>query len=143
MTEILIPFAQILLAVALLLVAIMCMRLDAKLNALRKGKDGVAAAAIELSTAVSRADVAIKALRAHSEEATSALQERINEAQSIADGLKFLTTTARALEPRAQPTRLQPQEPTKPEARDDHWAQDDFRPARRDAQAGARWESLR
>jgi uncharacterized phage infection (PIP) family protein YhgE len=131
MTEFLIPAAQIFLAIALLLVAVLCLRLDAKLNALRKGKDGVAAAAGQLSQAVARADAAVKALRAHSEEATAALQQRIDEAQAIADGLKFLTTTARALEPKAT------------QVREDRWIDDDFRPARREPSSASKWNGLR
>ena len=131
MTQFLIPAAQVFLAIALLLVAILCWRLDAKLNALRKGKDGVAATAAQLSQAVLRADAAIKALRAHSEEATTSLQQRIDEAQSVSDGLKFLATTARALEPRATPARA------------NHWDDDDFKPARLNSKSVSRWDSLR
>ena len=132
MTHFLIPAAQIFLAIALLLVAVMCVRLDAKLNALRKGKDGVAAAAERLLQAVARADAAIKSLRDHSDTATTALQQRIEEAQGVADGLKFLATTARALEPKAT------------QARDAGWDDDDdFRPARREPPSISRWDSLR
>lgn len=131
MTQYLIPGAQIFLAIALLLVAILCLRLDAKLNALRKGKDGVAAAASTLSQAVARADVAIKELRAHSEAATASLQQRIDEAQAISEGLKFLATTARALEPKD------------PAIRQDRWETDDFRPARREPTSPSRWSGLR
>jgi uncharacterized phage infection (PIP) family protein YhgE len=131
MTEYLIPAAQIFLAISLLLVAVLCMRLDAKLNALRSGKDGVAEAAGKLSQAVARADAAIKALRDHSEDATVSLQKRIDEAQAVSDGLKFLATTARALEPKA--TQVAP----------NRWDDDDFRPARRDIDTPSRWSGLR
>ncbi len=131
MIQYLIPAAQIFLAIALLLVAVLCLRLDAKLNALRKGKDGVAAAAGQLAQAVARADAAVKALRAHSEEATLTLQQRIDEAQAVSDGLKFLATTARALEPKAS------------QVREERWEDDDFRPTRRDPNTPSRWDSLR
>lgn len=131
MMHYLIPGAQIFLAIALLLVAVLCLRLDAKLNALRNGKDGVAAAASELSRAVARADSAIKDLRAHSEAATASLQQRIDEAQAISDGLHFLATTARALEPKQS------------EVRQDRWETQDFRPARRDQGSTSRWSGLR
>jgi Domain of unknown function (DUF6468) len=134
MSEILIPAAQIFLSLALMLVAILCFRLDAKLNALRKGKDGVAAAAGQLNAAVSRADAAIKALRAHSEEATELLQKRIDEAQAIGDGLKFLASTTRALEPRAREIAPAP-EPS--------WEDQDFVPARREPTSASRWGGLR
>jgi Domain of unknown function (DUF6468) len=131
MTDYFIPAAQIFLAIALLLVAVLCLRLDAKLNALRTGKDGVAAAASQLSQAVARADAAIRALRDHSEEATSSLQHRIDEAQAVSDGLKFLATTARALEPKAS------------QVREERWQDDDFRPTRREPTSPSRWSGLR
>jgi chromosome segregation ATPase len=141
MSELITPIAQILLAIALFLVAIMCMRLDAKLNALRKGKDGVAASAAQLSQAVTRADAAIKALRTHTEEATTALQARIDEAQGVADGLKFLTTTARALEPKANQVREA--RSAREASREDRWEDDDFRPARSSSRSSETWGGLR
>lgn len=132
MTQYLIPAAQVFLGFALLLVAILCLRLDAKLNALRKGKDGVASAAAQLSKAVARADAAVKELRAYSEDATTSLQQRIDEAKAVSDGLTFLAKTARALEPKAT------------QVRDDRWDDDaDFRPARRDPALPSRWSGLR
>lgn len=131
MTQYLIPAAQVFLAIALFLVAILCLRLDAKLNALRTGKDGVAAAAGKLSQAVARAEDAIKALREHSETATATLQHRIDEAQAVSDGLTFLSTTARALEPKAT------------QIRENRWEEGDFRPARRDTATPSRWNGLR
>lgn len=138
MTELVTPIAQILLAIALLLVGIMCMRLDHKLSALRAGKDGVAASAAQLSAAVTRAESAIKALRAHTEESSASLQGRIDEAQSVADGLNFLTTTARALEPKYN-ARTRETLPT----REDRWEDDDFRPARAQLKSTDRWGGLR
>ena len=131
MTDYLIPIAQIFLAFALLLVAILCLRLDAKLNALRKGSDGVAETAEKLAQAVTRAENAIKALREHSEDATLSLQKRIDEAHSVSDGLKFLATTARALEPKQS------------EARPARWDDDGFQPAKREPSASSRWSGLR
>jgi chromosome segregation ATPase len=139
MSEFLIPAAQIFLSLALMLVAILCFRLDAKLNALRKGKDGVAAAAGQLNAAVNRADAAIKALRAHSEEATERLQKRIDEAQAISDGLKFQATTAKALEPRAYEPRAREIAP----AREPNWEDQDFVPTRREPTSASRWGGLR
>jgi predicted NAD/FAD-binding protein len=139
MSEILIPAAQIFLSLALMLVAILCFRLDAKLNALRKGKDGVAAAAGQLNAAVNRADAAIRALRAHSEEATELLQKRIDEAQAIGDGLKFLATTTRALESRSLEPRAREIAPS----REPSWEDRDFVPARREPTSASRWGGLR
>jgi hypothetical protein len=139
MSEILIPIAQIALSIALMLVAILCLRLDAKLNAMRKGKDGVAATITQLNAAVSRADAAVKALRTYNEEASDALQKRIVEAKSVADGLQFLASTARALEPKARELTARD---IAPEPRPS-WEDDDFRPARRELSSASRWSGLR
>lgn len=139
MNDILIPAAQIALAIALFLVAILCLRLDGKLNAMRKGKDGVAQTIGQLNAAVTRADAAIKALRDHTELSTAALQKRIDEAQSVADGLKFLASTARALEPKARELSARD---IMPEPRTS-WEDDDFRPVRREPTSASRWSGLR
>jgi uncharacterized membrane protein YccC len=141
MSEILIPVAQIALSLALLLVAILCLRLDAKLNALRKGKDGIAQTIGQLNAAVARADAAIKALREHSDASADTLQKQMQEAKAVADGLKFLTSTARALEPAARDRDVRDYAP-EPKARPS-WEDDDFRPARRAASADSRWSGLR
>jgi uncharacterized protein YoxC len=138
MSEILIPIAQIALSLALMLVAILCLRLDAKLNAMRKGKDGVAKTIGQLNAAVTRAEAAIKALREHSDAATETLQKRMDEAQSVADGLKFLASTARALEPQDRTRDFAPEPKARPS-----WDEDDFRPARRAPSADTRWSGLR
>jgi uncharacterized protein YoxC len=139
MSDLLIPIAQIILAFALFLVAILCLRLDGKLNAMRKGKDGVAKTISQLNAAVTRADAAIKALREHTDDSAAALQKRIDEAQSVADGLKFLASTARALEPK--PRELTARD-IMPEPKPT-WEDEDFRPARRDPSSASRWSGLR
>jgi uncharacterized protein YoxC len=138
MSEILVPVAQIALSLALLLVAILCLRLDAKLNAMRKGKDGVAQTIGQLNAAVTRADAAIKALREHNDAASESLQKRIEEAQSVADGLKFVASTTRALEPQARERNYVPEPKARPS-----WEDDDFRPARRAPTSDTRWSGLR
>jgi hypothetical protein len=137
MSEILIPVAQIALSFALLLVAILCLRLDGKLNAMRKGQDGIRQTIGQLNAAVVRADGAIKALREQSEVSNGNLQKQIEEASSVADGLKFLATTARALETKHREIVPEPK-PTHP------WEDDDFRPARRAPDRdSSRWSGLR
>lgn len=93
----LIPAAQALLAVSMLLVAFLCIRLDRKLDALRKGKDGVAQAAGELAVAVEKAEASVRALKAVSEAAAADLQAQVEAARATAENLKFLSTTARAV----------------------------------------------
>lgn len=137
MSDFLIPIAQIAISFALLLVAILCLRLDRKLNAMRAGQDGIAQTIGQLNSAVLRADAAIKALREQSTVASGNLQKQIEEATAIADGLSFLTATARALE--TKPRDLAPE--PKAAAR---WEDDDFRPTRRDTtSATSRWSGLR
>jgi hypothetical protein len=139
MTEILIPIAQIALSCALILVAVLCLRLDAKLNALRKGKDGVGEAAAQLNEAVIRAEAAIKALRAHSDGATSQLQTHMDEAKALSDKLTFLTSAGRALQ---KPTPTVSASNPEPKSRFD-WDDDDFVPARKEPDHRARWGGLR
>jgi Domain of unknown function (DUF6468) len=141
MSELLIPAAQIALSVALALVAILCLRLDGKLNAMRKGNDGVAQTIGQLNAAILRADAAIKALRDHSDVTTQTLQKQIEEAQAVSDGLKFLASTARALEPQARDREIRDFAP-EPKARA-RFEDDDFRPARRAPSADTRWSGLR
>jgi hypothetical protein len=137
MSDFLIPIAQIAISFALLLVAILCLRLDRNLNAMRAGQDGIAQTIGQLNSAVLRADAAIKALREQSTLASGDLQRQIEEATAIADGLKFLTSTARALDTKPRETAPEP----KANAR---WEDDDFRPTRRDTTAAAsRWSGLR
>ncbi|MEN9856239.1 MAG: hypothetical protein RL186_1419 [Pseudomonadota bacterium] len=141
MTSLVVPIAQIMLALALFWVALLCLRLDKKLTALRKGKDGVAQTSAQLSEVVSRAEAAIVALRQASSQASSELQARVDEARALYDGLRFLTTTARALEAKPSPTERAPE----PIARDagPQWGDDDFKPVRRSPAPTSRWESLR
>jgi Domain of unknown function (DUF6468) len=62
-------------------------RLDQKLGALRAGRDGVLAAAAELSQATAQAEAAVRSLRATAQETGRDLQARINDARATADRL--------------------------------------------------------
>ena len=62
-------------------------RLDARLNALRNGQDGVLRAAAELAQATAQAEAAVRSLRATAQEAGRDLQARINDARATADRL--------------------------------------------------------
>lgn len=74
---------------ACLLVACLfyCWRLDQRLNALRKGQDGLREAARELSETVAQAEAAIRGLRATANDAGRDLQARIDEAKALAERL--------------------------------------------------------
>ena len=137
-----IPAAQIILAIAMLVVAILCIRLDRKISALREGKDGVAAAAKELALAVGRAEVSVASLKAISQEASDTLERSIQEARAASETLKFLSSTARALDVKPAPSRVE-REPQ----RDLRWNEDplddDFRLTRRDRPATEKWGGLR
>lgn len=76
-------------ALAVLLAACLfyCWRLDRKLSALRTGQDGIREAARELMESVTAAEMAIRNLRAASNEAGRDLQARIDTARSLADNL--------------------------------------------------------
>ena len=72
------------LAVLLILAIIYCWRLDQRLTALRKGNDGMIAAARELSETIAQAELTIKQMRGSADEVGRDLQRRINEAKSTA-----------------------------------------------------------
>lgn len=142
MTDLYIPIAQIILAVAMLAVAILCIRLDRKITALREGKDGVAAAASELALAVGRAEASVAALKTVSEAAGEDLQRSVEEARATAEALKFLITTARAVEVKPAPEPA----PSR-QKRDLRWDEDeneeDFRLTRRGRPLAETWGGLR
>lgn len=145
------PAVQIMMTVALVLVGIICLRLDARLQAMRAGRDGVAATAAELAAAVSRAEAAVKALKAATEAASTDLERQVEEARSAGEALKFLTTAARALEPAARsgvaPRPADPVEAARPSIPDrEGWLYEEDRP-RPDpelvARQRGRWSGLR
>lgn len=144
MTDLYIPIAQIILAIAMLTVAVLCIRLDRKITALREGKDGVAAAATQLALAVGRAEASVAGLRAVSEAAGEDLQRGIEEARAAAESLKFLVTTARAVEIKPAPA---PEPAPARQKRDLRWdeeeVEEDFRLMRRGRPLAETWGGLR
>jgi hypothetical protein len=96
------PLVQAILAACMVLVAVLCIRLDRRLSALRAGSDGVAATAAELAGAVARAEAAVLALKAATGQANAELERQIEDARAAGEALKFLTTAARAAEPGAR-----------------------------------------
>ncbi|GIU67441.1 DUF6468 domain-containing protein [Candidatus Phycosocius spiralis] len=137
-----IPAAQIILAIAMLVVALLCIRLDRKITALREGKDGVAAAAKELALAVGRAEASVATLKASSQEAQTHLERGIQEARAAADTLKFLSSTARALEGKSAPSRVDREAQHDLRWNDDP-LDDEFRLKRRDRPTSEKWGGLR
>ena len=75
------------LAGLLLLTVIYCWRLDQRLNALRKGNDGMIDAARELAETIHQAELAIQGLRKTANETGRELQSRIDEARSVSGNL--------------------------------------------------------
>lgn len=76
------------LAFLLVLTVVYCWRLDQRLSSLRKGNDGMIAAARELSETIAQAEVAIQGLRRTANETGKELQSRIDEARSISRTLQ-------------------------------------------------------
>lgn len=72
-----------LLAFLLVLTIVYCWRLDQRLSNLRKGNDGMIAAARELAETIAQAEQAVQGLRKSANETGKELQSRIDEARSI------------------------------------------------------------
>ena len=83
---------EALLAVLLLLTIIYCVRLDQRLGQLRKGNDGMVAAARELSETISQAEAAVQGLRQLAQDAGRDLQAQIDRAQTLANTLSRNTS---------------------------------------------------
>lgn len=96
------PLLQGFLALALVLAAILLIKVDRKLSALRSGQDGMARTAAELAQACASAEAAVRALKTGEIEAREGLDARLEEARKLAETLKFLSTTARALNTEAE-----------------------------------------
>ncbi len=71
------------LAVLLVITVLYCWRLDQRLSNLRKGNDGMIAAARELSETIAQAEQAVQGLRKSANETGRELQSRIDEARSL------------------------------------------------------------
>lgn len=76
-----------LLAILLAACLFYCWRLDRRLSDLRKGQDGLRAAAQELGETVAQAEAAVRGLRATANDAGRDLQARIDEAKVLAERL--------------------------------------------------------
>jgi uncharacterized protein YlxW (UPF0749 family) len=75
---------EIILASLLLIVILYCMRLDAKLKALRTGNVRMVEAAKELQSSVVHAENAVAAMRRSADAAGRELQAKIDEARAVA-----------------------------------------------------------
>lgn len=78
---------DIALLAMLALTLVFCWRLERKLTALRKGQDGVKAAAAELAITVAQAEQAVKGMKLTAQDAGRDLQRRIDDAKAQADRL--------------------------------------------------------
>lgn len=95
---------QVILILLLFWVATLFMVLDKKLNSLKSGTDGVKQNLIELNGAIERAQNALLAIKTNTKSANEELEERILEAKRAAETLKFLSTTANAVQMPQKPT---------------------------------------
>ncbi len=76
------------LAFLLVLTIVYCWRLDQRLSSLRKGNDGMIAAARELAETITQAEIAIQGMRKTAAETGKELQSRIDEARSMSRSLQ-------------------------------------------------------
>jgi hypothetical protein len=83
-----------LVAGLLLVAAIMCWRVDARLRALKNGQDGVRQSIIDLNDATERARASLIALDRASADASKDLEAQVIEARKLADELRVVTSTA-------------------------------------------------
>jgi len=83
------------LVAALLVVAVvMCWRVDRRLNALKKGQDGVRESVIALNEATDRARASLGALERATAQSAEVLEKRVGEARTLADELRLVTGNA-------------------------------------------------
>ncbi len=88
---------EIILICALFWVAGIFIVLDKKLNAMKKGTDGIKDTITELNNAIERAQAAVLALKSNSNAANLELEKRIEEAKAAGESLKFLTNAQKAI----------------------------------------------
>ncbi|WP_300543122.1 DUF6468 domain-containing protein [Maricaulis sp.] len=98
------------LVAALLLVAVvMCWRVDRRLNALKKGQDGVQSSVIALNEATDRARASLAALERATAQSGKELESRVAEARKLSDELRLMAgqadRTAESLASSRRPTR--------------------------------------
>ncbi|MGF1464353.1 MAG: DUF6468 domain-containing protein [Maricaulaceae bacterium] len=103
-------------AALLVIVAVMALRLDARLRALRSGQDGVRASVAELAQATAQAQAGIRALRAAGEEAGRDLEPKLRAARERAEELRLMIDASdarinRIVEARAEPAPKRCPEP--------------------------------
>lgn len=92
---------EIFLAILLVACLIYCWRVEKSLAAFRASRGQLESSARELVVAVSKAELAIKGLRAASLEAGQDLQARVDEARALADELQIMGASVQPRAPRA------------------------------------------
>lgn len=95
--ELAIPATQGLLIFALFGVAFLFVRLDGKLNAMKKGTDGIRQTIIELNTALAQAQKAMADLKTASDQTSAQLAKKIDEANAAKEALGFASSAAKAI----------------------------------------------
>ena len=83
-----------LVAGLLLVAAIMCWRVDARLRALKNGQDGVRQSIIDLNDATDRARASLITLERATGGAGKDLEHQVAEARKLADELRLITSSA-------------------------------------------------
>ncbi len=82
-------------AALLVVVALLSLRVDARLRALREGRDGVAQAVKALDDAVARAHASVAALTQSSQDAGAELAREVERARGLTDELRLMAPTGR------------------------------------------------
>ena len=90
---------ELAVAFVLVLVALLCWRLDRRLTALKTGQDGVRQTVVELAEATQRAQASVRELRALSDDAGRDLENKIATARALADELSLLAGRERDARP--------------------------------------------
>ncbi len=117
---------EALVALLLLGAAIMCLRVDRRLRALKTGQDGMMETVRRLDESTDRARASLAALDRAAREHGQTLEARVREARELADELALLTERgdARADALARGPERPRPDRPAPTQARSERTADD-------------------
>lgn len=93
------PAVQLILVAVLFWVGFLFMRVDKKLNQLRRGTDGVRGTIVELNKAVNNAKDALDNLKVGTASQIDEINTKLEEAKQLSEGLTFLNSVKKNLNP--------------------------------------------
>ncbi len=108
-SALMLPASQILLTLCLFWVAVLFLKLDKKLNDMKKGTDGIKDTIIELNQTIATAQNAINNLKLSTKSAQAEIDEKLEDAKFIAEKLAFLASAAKAIQNAPPPVQASPQ----------------------------------